>query len=190
LKELQREKIWDPVTRLWHWVLAFAVALNWTFGTYMSFDTVKWHFYTGYLILGLMAFRILWGFIGPAPIRFASFIPTPASLLQYLKTVQPARRIVRHRHAGGHNGAGMHRIVHRNGRFLRIRPTQRLRVREDSRFHERVASLSLRRDFDSGDIACGCNCFLSAMEKGKFDQAHDQRLEMGAAQLMNKHWRA
>jgi cytochrome b len=87
LKELQREKIWDPVTRLWHWVLAFAVALNWTFGTYMSFDTVKWHFYTGYLILGLMAFRILWGFIGPAPIRFAAFIPTPASLLQYLKTV-------------------------------------------------------------------------------------------------------
>lgn len=85
MKELQGEKIWDPVTRLWHWVLALAVVLNWTFGTFMSFDTVIWHFYTGYLILALMAFRIPWGFIGPAPIRFAALVPTPSSLLQYLK---------------------------------------------------------------------------------------------------------
>jgi cytochrome b len=52
----------------------------------MSFDTVMWHFYTGYLILGLMAFRILWGLTGPAPVRFGSFLPTPSSLFQYLKT--------------------------------------------------------------------------------------------------------
>lgn len=76
------------MTRLWHWVLALAIVLNWTFGTFMSFDTVVWHFYTGYLILGLIAFRILWGFIGPTPVRFAALLPTPASLLQYLNTIR------------------------------------------------------------------------------------------------------
>lgn len=86
MKPLQLEKIWDPVTRLWHWVLALAVALNWTFGTFMSFDTVRWHFYIGYLILGLMTFRILWGFFGPAKVRFAALIPKPASVIQYAKT--------------------------------------------------------------------------------------------------------
>jgi cytochrome b len=87
LEHLQREKIWDPVTRLWHWVLALAVIVNWTFGTFMSFDTVEWHFYTGYLIIGLIVFRLLWGFIGPAPVRFKTFLPTPSSTLQYFKTI-------------------------------------------------------------------------------------------------------
>jgi cytochrome b len=88
LKELQQEKIWDPVSRLWHWILALAIIINWTFGTFMSFDTVVWHFYTGYLILGLIAFRMLWGFIGPAPVRFSALVPTPSSLLQYLKSLR------------------------------------------------------------------------------------------------------
>ena len=76
------------MTRLWHWGLAIAVVLNWTFGTFMSFDTVIWHFYIGYLVLGMMAFRLLWGFIGPVPVRLATLVPTPASLLQYLKTIR------------------------------------------------------------------------------------------------------
>ena len=84
--QLQLEKIWDPVTRLWHWVLALAVILNWTFGTFMSFDTVRWHFYIGYLILGLMSFRILWGIFGPAKERFSSLIPAPSAVVQYAKT--------------------------------------------------------------------------------------------------------
>ena len=43
------EKIWDPVTRMWHWVLVFSVSIGWSFGKFMSFDTVLWHFYLGYL---------------------------------------------------------------------------------------------------------------------------------------------
>ena len=52
----------------------------------MSFDTVRWHFYIGYLILGLMAFRIFWGFAGPAPVRFTYLIPTPSALMRNLKS--------------------------------------------------------------------------------------------------------
>lgn len=85
--QLQREKIWDPVTRTWHWVLALAVCVSWAFGKFMSFDTVEWHFYIGYLILGLLALRILLGLFGPAPVRFSALLPTPSALVQYLKTI-------------------------------------------------------------------------------------------------------
>ncbi len=124
MTDLRKEKIWDPVSRLWHWVLAVAVVANWVLGTYMSFDTVQWHFYVGYTVLGLMAFRLLWGFVGPEPVRFRSFLPTPAGLARYLRTVfrrEPSG-------AAGHNPlgalsvyamldrrAGRHGPVHRSG---------------------------------------------------------------------------
>jgi len=60
LQGYQQEKIWDPVTRLWHWVLALAVGVGWSFGKFMNFDNIQWHFYLGYLVLGLMLFRLLW----------------------------------------------------------------------------------------------------------------------------------
>ncbi len=88
MKELQREKIWDPVTRLWHWVLVLAISLGWAFGRFMNFDVIQWHFYIGYLVLALIAFRILWGFIGPRPVRFSEMLTTPAKTFKYLKTLR------------------------------------------------------------------------------------------------------
>jgi len=87
LSGLQREKIWDPVSRLWHWAFAAAVIANWLLGTYMSFDTVQWHFYVGYVVLGLVVLRVLWGLVGPAPVRFRTFAPSPSAIAGYLKTV-------------------------------------------------------------------------------------------------------
>jgi len=75
------------VTRVWHWVLVIAVGTGWSFGKFMSFDVIQWHFYIGYLVLGLMLFRYFWGFVGPAPIRYRSLFPTPAQTLQYLKKI-------------------------------------------------------------------------------------------------------
>lgn len=75
------------MTRLWHWVLVLCVAISWSFGKYMSFDNVLWHFYLGYTILGLLAFRVVWGFLGPKPIRFTSLLPSPKSLINYIKTL-------------------------------------------------------------------------------------------------------
>ena len=107
MNELQREKIWDPVTRLWHWVLAFSVAVAWSFGTFMTFDNVRWHFYLGYLILGLMAFRLLWGLVGPRPVRWASLIPRPSAVRDYLRSLkkrQPGG-------APGHNPLGSLSVI-------------------------------------------------------------------------------
>lgn len=107
MQGFEREKIWDPVTRLWHWVLVLAVSVGWSFGKFMSFDTVQWHFYLGYLILGLMLFRYLWGFIGPTPVRYRAILPGPASLLHYLREVgkrQPSG-------AAGHNPLGSLSVI-------------------------------------------------------------------------------
>jgi cytochrome b len=46
---------------------------------------IEWHFRVGYAVLTLLLFRILWGFAGPRYARFASFTPTPAALLAYLR---------------------------------------------------------------------------------------------------------
>lgn len=84
MSTLEQKKIWDPVTRLWHWVLATVVISAWVLGEFMSFDTIRWHFYLGYALLALVAFRMLWGFLGPAPVRWVNLWPRPAALLQYL----------------------------------------------------------------------------------------------------------
>jgi cytochrome b len=102
LQELVQEKIWDPVTRLWHWVLVLSVGVGWSFGKFMSFDTVQWHFYLGYLTLGVMGFRYLWGFVGPEPVRFRALLPTPGKLRVYLRHIgqrQPSG-------TAGHNPLG------------------------------------------------------------------------------------
>jgi len=87
LQGLTQEKIWDPVTRLWHWVLVLTVGVGWSFGKFMSFDTIEWHFYLGYLTLGLMVIRYLWGFIGPPQVRYRALLPTPDKLFGYLRHV-------------------------------------------------------------------------------------------------------
>jgi len=87
LSSLRQEKIWDPVTRLWHWVLVFTVTTGWYFGENLSLSNINWHFYLGYLLLGLMVFRFIWGLYGPAPVRFKNLLPTPSSTIEYTKTV-------------------------------------------------------------------------------------------------------
>lgn len=53
----------------------------------MSLDNVIWHFYLGYLILGLLVFRVIWGLFGPSPIRFKNLLTTPSVILEYIKTL-------------------------------------------------------------------------------------------------------
>ena len=107
MQEFKNEKVWDPVTRTWHWVLALSIGVGWSFGRFMTFDTIQWHFYIGYLVIGLMLFRILWGFIGPEPVRFRALLPTPRATIDYIK------RIGRREPSGsaGHNPLGSLSVI-------------------------------------------------------------------------------
>ena len=95
------------MTRLWHWVLVLAVGVGWSFGKFMTFDTIHWHFYIGYSILALMGFRIIWGLVGPAPIRLRALLPRPRQTIEYLK------HITRREPSGipGHNPLGALSVI-------------------------------------------------------------------------------
>ena len=95
--------VWDLPLRLFHWTLAASVLI-----AYFSanvFDTV--HEIAGYTVLGLIAFRLIWGFVGPRNARFASFVQPPRATLRYLRQLacgRPGRYL-------GHNPAGAATIV-------------------------------------------------------------------------------
>jgi cytochrome b len=81
-------RVWDLPTRLFHWLLAVAV-VGCIVTAEVGGNAMVWHFRLGHAVLALLAFRLLWGLCGGRWSRFASFVPTPARLLRYLRG-QPA----------------------------------------------------------------------------------------------------
>jgi cytochrome b len=65
-------------------------------------DWMTWHMYSGYTILTLVLFRILWGFVGSTHARFTDFIYGPRALIAYIKTL-PSRTAAKF---AGHNPLG------------------------------------------------------------------------------------
>lgn len=91
-------KVWDPLVRIIHWSLVglFAVA-------FLSGDeSERLHLVAGYTIAGLVALRILWGFIGTRYARFSNFVRGPREVATFLKQ---SARLEAPRHLG-HNPAG------------------------------------------------------------------------------------
>ena len=97
---MRRTLIWDLPTRLFHWALASSFAIAW-----LTSESDPWrsvHVFMGYLMLGLVGFRLLWGFVGSHFSRFASFWFGPKEALSYLKQVASGQAP---RHVG-HNPTG------------------------------------------------------------------------------------
>jgi cytochrome b len=93
-QESPQIEVWDIGVRIFHWslVLFYTIA-------YISEDIELIHVYAGYVVLGLIFFRVLWGLIGTKYARFNNFIYGKKAALAYLKsllTKQPKRYI-------GHN---------------------------------------------------------------------------------------
>ena len=96
----QRTLIWDIPTRVFHWSLAASFAVAW-----LTSEGDPWrsiHVFFGYLMLGLVLFRLGWGVAGSHFSRFATFWFGPRAALDYLKQVL-ARSAPRH---VGHNPTG------------------------------------------------------------------------------------
>lgn len=88
--------VWDLPTRLFHWALVVCVV-----GAFITAklggNWMVWHGRFGITALGLLAFRLVWGFIGPTYARFAQFVRGPRTILAYLKGQW---------HGQGHNPLG------------------------------------------------------------------------------------
>lgn len=76
--------VWDLPTRLFHWLLALAIGAQWFTGE-QGDSWLTWHFYIGYFTIGLILFRIIWGFVGTRYARFSDFLVMPGTLFTYLK---------------------------------------------------------------------------------------------------------
>ena len=84
MSDTQQIKLWDLPTRLFHWTLAAAVIAAIVTG-HVGGNAIEWHGRLGLLVVGLVVFRLVWGFIGSTYARFATFFPTPAGIRRYLK---------------------------------------------------------------------------------------------------------
>lgn len=96
--------IWDIPTRLFHWLFAGCFAVAW-----LTSEGEAWiglHLFCGYTMLGLIAFRLVWGILGGHYARFTSFAFGPVSGIKYLLEVMQgtAKRYL------GHNPAGSQAI--------------------------------------------------------------------------------
>ncbi|MBL4670998.1 MAG: cytochrome b/b6 domain-containing protein [Arenicella sp.] len=93
--------VWDLPTRLFHWCLVFAVFYSWL--SIEVLENMQHHFYSGYVVLTLLLFRLVWGFVGSHHSRFKSFIFSPSVLLSYSRniTAKSAKRYLGHNPLGG-----------------------------------------------------------------------------------------
>ena len=82
--QIKRIRLWDLPTRLFHWILALAVAASVASGQ-VGGNWMDWHGRIGLLVVGLLAFRIVWGVLGSTYARFAQFFPTPGRIKAYLR---------------------------------------------------------------------------------------------------------
>lgn len=92
--------VWDIPTRVFHWLLAVSFA-----GAFLTADSERYrdiHVVLGYTLLGLIAFRLLWGFAGSRYARFRSFLFKPAEIAAYVVALAKGKPA----HYAGHNPAG------------------------------------------------------------------------------------
>lgn len=96
--------VWDGALRLFHWSAVLLVAAMWWTAENGVMD---WHRRMGMILVGLLAFRIVWGLIGPQTARFGSWRIGPAAILGYIRNL---RRGV-HKPSFGHNPMGTLSVI-------------------------------------------------------------------------------
>ncbi len=92
-------RVWDLPTRLFHWTLAALVAFS-IVSANVGGNWIQWHFYSGYVILTIIAFRVFWGFAGGRYARFSSFLFGPRAIIDAVRARPGAPRTL------GHNPLG------------------------------------------------------------------------------------
>lgn len=81
---LKAVRVWDLPTRIFHWALV-ACFIGSIVSVKIGGNALAWHLRFGYAVFALLAFRLIWGFIGGRWSRFAAFAYRPATLLRYLR---------------------------------------------------------------------------------------------------------
>jgi cytochrome b len=97
--------VWDAPVRVFHWLMVALFA-----GAWLTAESERWrllHATLGYTMVGLVAFRIVWGLMGTRYARFSTFVRSPAAVVRYMASLVKGRP---ERHVG-HNPAGAIAII-------------------------------------------------------------------------------
>lgn len=101
MPHVARRLVWDLPVRITHWLLVVCVAGCWA-THYAGVEWFEWHRRLGYGALVLVAFRVVWGFVGTRHARFANFLRGPRAIVAYLRSG---------RETTGHNPLGALGVV-------------------------------------------------------------------------------
>ena len=71
-------KVWDPFVRAAHWCLVTSIAAAW-------FTSKGLHEWLGYVALGIVVLRIVWGGFGPHYARVRQFVLGPGATFAYAR---------------------------------------------------------------------------------------------------------
>jgi len=93
--------VWDLPVRLVHWLMALLIPFSWWSA---ENDEMELHRLSGYVLLGLLLFRLFWGFVGSEPARFARFVKGPGAVRRYLRGDREGATV-------GHNPLGGWSVV-------------------------------------------------------------------------------
>lgn len=95
-------RVWDIPTRFFHWLLVGLVIFSFITGK-IGLTTMKYHEWSGFAILVLIGFRLVWGFIGGRQSRFSTFVKGPAAVMHYASSLlsKGSKRHIGHNPLGG-----------------------------------------------------------------------------------------
>lgn len=79
-------RVWDLPVRLFHWSLSVLMLASFVTAN-IGGEWMEWHKRAGFAVLGLVAFRIIWGLVGSYHARFVNFVRGPRSVAAYVKSL-------------------------------------------------------------------------------------------------------
>lgn len=79
---------WDLLQRLVHWCFPVLITFAWWSA---ENGQMQWHAYSGYALLVLVLWRIVWGFVGSDHAKFKQFVVGIPSVISYLKGARTDR---------------------------------------------------------------------------------------------------
>ncbi len=81
---MQRFRLWDLPTRIFHWALVLCVVASFI-TVNLGGNAMVWHGRIGVVVVGLLVFRLAWGFAGSTYARFSQFVRGPGAVRDYLQ---------------------------------------------------------------------------------------------------------
>ncbi|WP_158769878.1 cytochrome b/b6 domain-containing protein [Paraglaciecola sp. L1A13] len=82
----KRTLVWDLPLRIFHWALVSLIFAQWLTVEVLD-GYMDYHAVFGYSLLGLVIFRIVWGFCGPKHALFSDFLRGPTAIWHYSQSL-------------------------------------------------------------------------------------------------------